>query len=87
MHANILVYYIGTYLTYVSCIHYVICQKPNINQIVMKINSPNNFFPVFFPEMMMVNYNIVEVYVQNIKLKPWGSEIECLDLIRSLTLP
>ena len=46
IHANVLAYYIGTYLTYVSCIHYLICQKLNINHIVMKINSPDNsFFP------------------------------------------
>ena len=70
MPANVLAYYISTYLTYVSCIHYLICQKLNINQILMKINSPDNsFFTIFFPKMMMVNYNIVEVSVQNIKLK------------------
>ena len=52
------------------------------------MNSPDNsFFPIFFPEMMMVNYNIVEVYVQNVKLKTWGSEIESWGLICSLTLP
>ena len=36
---------------------------------------------------MMVNYNIVEVYVQNVKLKTWDSEIDSRDLISSLTLP
>lgn len=54
----------------------------------MKINSPDSsFFPIFFPEMMMVNYNIVEVYIQNVKLKTWDSEIESWGLICSSTLP
>ena len=36
---------------------------------------------------MMVNYNIVEVYVQNVQLKTWNSEIESWGLICFLTLP
>ena len=46
LHAKVLAYYIGTYLTYVPCVHYLICQKLNINHIVMKMTSPHNsFFP------------------------------------------
>ena len=53
----------------------------------MKINSFDNSFsfffflttlsyPIIFPKMTMVNYNIVEVYDQNVKLKTCESEIE-----------
>ena len=36
----------------------------------MKINTPDNVcFPIIFSEMMMMHYNIVEIYVQNVKLK------------------
>ena len=37
--------------------------------------------------MMMLNYNIVEVYVQNVQLKIWDSEIESWGLFCSLILP